>query len=196
QGEGTRPGAGSLASEATAHHRSTPDRTGGLSRRFVRPRPRDIEPTRNTMARQHPPTVLFAAGGTGGHIYPAIAVADALTEMVPDFRAVFVGTAHGLENEIVPRAGYPLELIDVRFLKGVSTLKKIKHAALLPRAAWQSWRLLRRYQPRLVLGAGGYASGPVTGIAALTRRPTAILEQNAIPGLTNRMLGRFVDRIF
>lgn len=143
------------------------------------------------------PTVLFAAGGTGGHIYPALAVADALCELVPGTRVAFVGTAHGLESHIVPRHGrYPLELIDVRFLKGVGALKTVKHLALLPRAGWQSWRLLRRYQPDLVVGAGGYASGPVVGMAALTGRCSAIMEQNAIPGLTNRVLSRFVRRIF
>lgn len=154
-------------------------------------------PTTRAVEGSRAPTVLFAAGGTGGHIYPALAVADAMTELVPGLQVVFVGTSHGLESHIVPRHGrYPLELIDVRFLKGVGPLKTLKHLALLPRSGWQSWRLLRRVRPGLVIGAGGYASGPVVGIAALTGRPTAILEQNAIPGLTNKLLGRFVDRVF
>ncbi|PJB34077.1 MAG: undecaprenyldiphospho-muramoylpentapeptide beta-N-acetylglucosaminyltransferase [Deltaproteobacteria bacterium CG_4_9_14_3_um_filter_63_12] len=142
------------------------------------------------------PTVLFAAGGTGGHIYPAIAVADAMRELEPSLEAIFVGTEYGLETQIVPKHGYTLETIDVRFLKGTSPLVKMKHLFLLPRSGWQSWRLLRKYRPSLVVGAGGYASGPVVGIAACTGRNTAILEQNAIPGLTNRLVGRFVDRVF
>ncbi|MDX9719705.1 MAG: undecaprenyldiphospho-muramoylpentapeptide beta-N-acetylglucosaminyltransferase [Myxococcota bacterium] len=140
--------------------------------------------------------IMLAAGGTGGHIFPAIAVADALVVQAPELRCVFVGTEYGLEKRLVSQAGYPLEFIDVRYLKGTSLATKFKHGALLPRAAWQCYKLLRKHKPGLVLGAGGYASGPLVAMASMMDIPTAIMEQNAIPGLTNRLLAGFVDKVF
>ncbi len=140
--------------------------------------------------------VLFAAGGTGGHIFPALAVAQAMQSLAPAVQVSFVGTRHGLESRLVPRYGFAVDYVDVRFLKGTRLLKKLKHMALLPRSAWQCWRLLRRLRPQVVIGAGGYVSGPLVAMASLMGIPTAIMEQNAIAGLTNRLLGPLVRRVF
>jgi UDP-N-acetylglucosamine--N-acetylmuramyl-(pentapeptide) pyrophosphoryl-undecaprenol N-acetylglucosamine transferase len=141
--------------------------------------------------------VLMAAGGTGGHIFPALSVADALKALDPSAAPVFVGAAQGLESKLVPAHGYPLELIRVQPLANArNPLVAAWRALGLSRSAAQSVRLLRRLKPALVIGAGGYASGPVTALAALACTPTAILEQNALPGLTNRLLARLVDQVF
>lgn len=139
--------------------------------------------------------VLIAGGGTGGHLFPGLAVAEALRADGAQVEVRFVGTRNGLEARLVPEHGYPLDLIDVAGIKGRG-LAGLRDALRLPGAALQSLRLLRRYRPDVVLGVGGYAAGPVVLLAALLRYPTAILEQNSVPGITNRALGRVVDRVF
>jgi UDP-N-acetylglucosamine--N-acetylmuramyl-(pentapeptide) pyrophosphoryl-undecaprenol N-acetylglucosamine transferase len=141
------------------------------------------------------PVLMIAGGGTGGHIYPAIAVAREWIVRDASRRAVFVGTSRGLETTIVPRAGFPLELISVAGLKGKSPLTLLKNVMKVPLGMIQSARILRRWKPAGVLGVGGYASGPVLLVAALLRYPTAIHEQNAFPGLTNRILAKIVRRV-
>ncbi|HEY7509340.1 MAG TPA: undecaprenyldiphospho-muramoylpentapeptide beta-N-acetylglucosaminyltransferase [Vicinamibacteria bacterium] len=143
-----------------------------------------------TMAR----TVLIAAGGTGGHLFPGIAVADELRRRDPQTRVVFAGTPRGLESRIVPRAGYELVLLPILPLKGIGPARTAKGVLALPRALWQAGALVRRYRPFAVLGVGGYAGGPVVLLAALQRVPTVILEPNAKPGFTNRVLKPFVRR--
>jgi UDP-N-acetylglucosamine--N-acetylmuramyl-(pentapeptide) pyrophosphoryl-undecaprenol N-acetylglucosamine transferase len=140
--------------------------------------------------------VLVAGGGTGGHVFPGIALAEEVVTRHPQNDAVFVGTARGLEARVVPQAGFPFELIEVRGLKGKGVLGALWNLLLLPRAFLQSWRVLRRWQPDVVVGVGGYASGPVVLAAAVLRIPTAVQEQNAFPGVTNRLLGRVVDAAF
>jgi UDP-N-acetylglucosamine--N-acetylmuramyl-(pentapeptide) pyrophosphoryl-undecaprenol N-acetylglucosamine transferase len=140
--------------------------------------------------------LLIAGGGTGGHLFPGIAMAEELTSRQPENDVVFVGTARGLEARAIPKAGYPLELIDVTGLKGKGAFGLLRGLLRLPRALLQSLRLLRRQRPDVVLGVGGYASGPVLLAAWLLRIPTAIQEQNAVPGITNRLLGRFVGAVF
>ena len=139
--------------------------------------------------------VLIAGGGTGGHLFPGLAVAEEVTRR--DERSVvgFVGTAQGIEARILPSEGHDLQLIDVIRLKGGGLLGWAKGLLMLPRAFWQSLSVLRRFRPDVVVGVGGYASGPVLLVAALTGRRTAVMEQNAVPGFTNRVLGRFVDRV-
>ncbi len=139
--------------------------------------------------------LMIAGGGTGGHIYPAIAIAREWIARDAARSAVFVGTARGLETSIVPKAGFPLELVSVAGLKGKSPLTFLKNASKVPLGLLQSVRLLRKWKPAAVLGVGGYASGPVLFVAALLRYPTAIHEQNAFPGLTNRILAKFVRRV-
>src|SRR5262249_9502676 len=137
-------------------------------------------------------TFLIAAGGTGGHLFPGIAVADELVRRDPATAVVFVGTPRGLESRIVPRAGYALELLPILPLNGVGLVRMLQGLAVLPRALLRSARLVRRLRPRAVLGVGGYAGGPVVLVAALLGVRTVILEPNAKPGFTNRVLGPFV----
>jgi UDP-N-acetylglucosamine--N-acetylmuramyl-(pentapeptide) pyrophosphoryl-undecaprenol N-acetylglucosamine transferase len=142
-----------------------------------------------------PLRLLIAGGGTGGHLYPGIAVAEEVTA-VPGGSVVFVGTERGLETKLVPQAGFPLELVKVSGLKRMGLRGLLAGLARLPRALVESRRILRRHRPDVVLGVGGYASGPLVLMAALSRYPTAIQEQNSFPGFTNRLLGHFVRRVF
>ncbi len=140
--------------------------------------------------------VMIAGGGTGGHVYPGVAVAEEILRRNPAAQVVFVGTERGLEATILPRLGYRLETITVSRLKGGGLWGRVKGLFRLPVGIFQSWRLLRRLEPQVVLGVGGYASGPALLAAWLTRRPTAIQEQNATPGMTNRFLGKLVRVVF
>ena len=134
----------------------------------------------------------MAGGGTGGHLYPGIAVARELLRRAPDSRVTFAGTARGIEARVVPREGFELDVIRSAGLKGKSLTARARGAALVPLGLVDAWRLLSRRRPHVVLGVGGYSSGPVVLAAALRRIPTMVLEQNAIPGLTNRVLARVV----
>jgi len=137
---------------------------------------------------------LIAAGGTGGHLYPGLAVADALRARDPETVVVFVGTPRGLEGRLVPAAGYPLELLPILPLNAVGLVRAVRGVLALPRAFYRALGLLRRLRPRAVLGVGGYAGGPIVLLAALLRVRTVILEPNAKPGFTNRLLLPFVGR--
>ena len=137
-------------------------------------------------------SVLIAGGGTGGHLYPGIAVARELMARVPDARVAFVGTAMGIEARVVPREGFELEVIRSAGLKGKSLAALVRGLRLLPMGGLDAWRVLARRRPAVVLGVGGYSSGPVVALAALRGIPTLLMEQNAMPGLTNRSLARFV----
>jgi UDP-N-acetylglucosamine--N-acetylmuramyl-(pentapeptide) pyrophosphoryl-undecaprenol N-acetylglucosamine transferase len=137
--------------------------------------------------------VIIAAGGTGGHIFPGVAIAREFRRRDPSAEILFVGTARGLETKIVPREGFDLELISVGALKGVSIFERIKSLAGLPMSFVATLRILRRFKPDLVIGVGGYSSGPAVLMAALSRIPTMVVEPNAMPGFTNRVLARFVD---
>ena len=132
--------------------------------------------------------ILIAGGGTGGHIIPALAIADELKAR-NGAEILFVGTARGLESRLVPQAGYPLELIRVGQLNRVSLATRLRTLVDLPMGFLQCVRLLRRFRPDVVIGVGGYASGPVMGAAILTRIPTLAFEPNAVPGLANRLIG-------
>lgn len=137
-------------------------------------------------------TLLIAAGGTGGHLFPGIAVADELRRRDPSVRVVFVGTPRGLESRLVPQAGYALELLPILPLNNVGLARMAKGLLALPRALFAAANLVRRLRPRAVLGIGGYAGGPVALVAALMGVRTVILEPNATPGFTNRVLRPFV----
>lgn len=137
-------------------------------------------------------TVIIAGGGTGGHIYPGIAIAQEFQKRHGNTRVTFVGTARGLESKIVPREGFNLELIEVAALKRVSFFGRIRALLLLPRSFVAACLLINKIRPRIVIGVGGYASGPVVLMASLMGVPTIIAEQNALPGFTNRMLARFI----
>jgi len=138
--------------------------------------------------------VLIAAGGTGGHIYPGIAVAKEILRRDSSSEVLFVGTAHGLETRLVPENGFQLSLIHSSGLKNVGILEKIKGLAVLPQSFMEARTLLREFRPHVVVGAGGYVSGPVLLMASIMGIPTLVMESNALPGFTNRQLARFVDK--
>jgi UDP-N-acetylglucosamine--N-acetylmuramyl-(pentapeptide) pyrophosphoryl-undecaprenol N-acetylglucosamine transferase len=137
--------------------------------------------------------LLVAAGGTGGHLYPAIAVARRFRELAEGAEVIFVGTARGLESSIVPSAGFPLELVRAAPLRGGSLLRKLRGVEGLLLGLIDSVRLLKRRDPQAVMGVGAYVSGTVLLAAALKGIPTLILEPNAEPGLANRALAPFID---
>jgi UDP-N-acetylglucosamine--N-acetylmuramyl-(pentapeptide) pyrophosphoryl-undecaprenol N-acetylglucosamine transferase len=140
--------------------------------------------------------LLVAGGGTGGHVFPGIALAEEVVTRHPQNDVVFVGTARGLEAAVVPQAGYPFERIEVQGLKGKGPWSVLQGLGLLPRALWRSLAILRAWRPDVVVGVGGYASGPVVLAAWLLRIPSAVQEQNAVAGLTNRVLGLVVKAVF
>jgi UDP-N-acetylglucosamine--N-acetylmuramyl-(pentapeptide) pyrophosphoryl-undecaprenol N-acetylglucosamine transferase len=136
--------------------------------------------------------VVIAGGGTGGHVYPGVAVARELQKRQPDAVVTFAGTARGLESRLIPKEGFELDVIRSVGLKGRSIGKVLGGLAVIPASLADAWALISRRRPSVVVGVGGYSSGPVVLVAALRRIPTMLLEQNAIPGLTNRSLARVV----
>jgi UDP-N-acetylglucosamine--N-acetylmuramyl-(pentapeptide) pyrophosphoryl-undecaprenol N-acetylglucosamine transferase len=138
--------------------------------------------------------VLIAAGGTGGHIYPGIAVAKEILRRDHESQVRFVGTARGLENRLVPQAGFELSIIDSAGLKNVGAIARLRGLLVLPKSLMGARNAIRDFLPDIVIGAGGYVSGPVVLTAALLRLPTLVMESNALPGWTNRVLARFVDK--
>lgn len=141
------------------------------------------------------PRVVIAGGGTGGHVFPAIAIARELRARLEGDEILMVGTERGIEMRAVPAAGFRLETIPVGGLRGKSLVRTALNASRLPRALLASWSVLRRHRPGVVIGVGGYASGPVVAAAALRRLPTLIHEQNLVPGSTNRWLAPFVGEV-
>lgn len=138
--------------------------------------------------------VLIAAGGTGGHIYPGIAVAKEIMRRDAASLVRFVGTARGLEKRVVPNAGFELSIIESAGLKNVGLAARLRGLLLLPKSFFAARRLIREFRPDIVVGAGGYVSGPVLLAASLMKAPTLVMESNALPGWTNRVLARFVDK--
>ena len=142
--------------------------------------------------RSNPLSVVIAGGGTGGHLYPGIAVARELQAERPDAQVWFAGTARGIESRVVPREGFELDTIRSGGLKGKSIAAIARGAALVPLGLIDAWRIVSARRPNVVIGVGGYSSGPVVLVAALRGVPTMVLEQNAVPGLTNRLVAPFV----
>ncbi|MBL9006193.1 MAG: undecaprenyldiphospho-muramoylpentapeptide beta-N-acetylglucosaminyltransferase [Myxococcales bacterium] len=140
-----------------------------------------------------PPHIVIAGGGTGGHLFPGVALADELAAR--GFAITFVGTARGIEARVIPTTPYALQLIDVAGLKRQGVLATLRSLFRVPLALLSALRILRRIRPVAVVGVGGYASGPLVLCAALSGIPSIVLEQNSIPGLTNKILGRFVRSV-
>jgi UDP-N-acetylglucosamine--N-acetylmuramyl-(pentapeptide) pyrophosphoryl-undecaprenol N-acetylglucosamine transferase len=138
--------------------------------------------------------VLIAAGGTGGHIYPGIAVAREVMSRNPQSTVKFVGTRRGLEARLVPQQGFEIEFIESAGLKNVGLMGRLRGLTLLPKSFIQASKLIRKFRPDVVVGAGGYVTGSVLLTASLMRVPTLVMESNALPGWTNRVLARFVDK--
>jgi len=144
--------------------------------------------------------VILSGGGTGGHIFPALAIADALKARNPGIEIHFVGASGTMETRLIPAAGYPLEVLPIRGLQRSLTARSVIRNLGLPlrlaQSYYKAWQLLRHFRPQVVVGVGGYASFPVVRMAAALGIPTALQEQNAYAGLSNRALGRQAKRIF
>lgn len=140
--------------------------------------------------------VLIAGGGTGGHLFPGVALAEEITTRQKGNQVLFVGTRRGIEARVLPELGYPLELIEVEGIKGRGLVGRLRGMARLPGALAACFRILSTFTPDVAIGVGGYASGPMIVAAWLRGVPTAVLEQNTVPGITNRILGRFVRAVF
>jgi UDP-N-acetylglucosamine--N-acetylmuramyl-(pentapeptide) pyrophosphoryl-undecaprenol N-acetylglucosamine transferase len=141
-----------------------------------------------------PLRIVIAGGGTGGHLYPGIAVARELLARHPDVQLSFAGTARGIEARVIPREGFALDFLRSAGLKGKGLGDRLRGAVLVPLGLMDAWGIVSKRRPHLVVGVGGYSSGPVVLAAALRGIPTMILEQNAVPGLTNRLLAKVVRR--
>jgi UDP-N-acetylglucosamine--N-acetylmuramyl-(pentapeptide) pyrophosphoryl-undecaprenol N-acetylglucosamine transferase len=139
-------------------------------------------------------SLLITGGGTGGHVFPALAVAREWLQR-GERSVVFVGTERGMESRLVPQAGMPLETIRAAGLKGIGGTKLLRNAAMLPAGAWDSERILRRHRFGAALGVGGYASGPMMLLAIMHRIPSVVFEPNVEPGFTNRVLAGLATRI-
>ncbi len=139
--------------------------------------------------------VVLTGGGTGGHIYPALAIGRYLRERYPGAEVLYVGTKQGLESELVPRAGFAYEFIEVQGLKRSLSLQAVKTAWLAIASTWTARRVLRRFRPQLVIGTGGYVVAPVVFAAYSLRIPAAILEMDVYAGLANRMASRVADTV-
>lgn len=135
---------------------------------------------------------ILAGGGTGGHVIPALAIAQVLQQQF-GAEVLFIGTARGIENRLVPAAGFRLHLVEVGALKNVSLATRLRTMFDLPRAVWEARRLLAAFRPSVVIGVGGYASGPAMMAAMLSRIPTVAFEPNVVPGFANRVVARFVS---
>ena len=140
-----------------------------------------------------PLRILIAGGGTGGHLFPGIAVAREVLRRQSDAVVTFAGTARGIESRVIPREGFSLDVLRSAGIKSTSLQARLRGLSLLPLSGLDAWRILSRRSPDVVIGVGGYSSGPVVLAAAARRIPTLLLEQNAVPGLTNRLLARVVS---
>jgi UDP-N-acetylglucosamine--N-acetylmuramyl-(pentapeptide) pyrophosphoryl-undecaprenol N-acetylglucosamine transferase len=144
------------------------------------------------MVYSHAMRAILAGGGTGGHVIPALAIANELQHSY-DCECLFIGTARGIENRLVPAAGFPLQLVRVGALKNVSLVTRAKTAFDLPRALWDASRMLNEFAPNVVIGVGGYASGPAMLAAVVKYVPTLAFEPNVVPGFANRIVAKFVS---
>lgn len=140
--------------------------------------------------------IVVAGGGTGGHLFPGIAVVEEMRRQGLDPEVTFIGTERGIEARILPKLGEAVRFLDIRPLKGRSARELVRSLGLLPTSGARAAQHLRELKPDLVIGVGGYAAGPVLAAAVAMRIPTAIMEQNAVAGLTNRLLARHVGRVY
>lgn len=140
--------------------------------------------------------LIMAGGGTGGHLFPGLAVAEEFRRRDEDVQILFVGSRWGIESRVVPQHAFAIEMLPVRGLKGRG-LKGLREGLVgVPQSIWRSLRIVGRFRPHCIIGLGGYASGPLLLAGAARRVRCAIMEQNVRPGLTNRVLGWIVDRVF
>ncbi|MHB8810344.1 MAG: undecaprenyldiphospho-muramoylpentapeptide beta-N-acetylglucosaminyltransferase [Desulfobulbaceae bacterium] len=140
--------------------------------------------------------VVVTGGGTGGHLFPGIALATGMQERIPGCQVLFIGTSRHLDQQALARYDFVLETIHCLGLKGMGLLHRLRSLLQLPFAVWEAAGILRRFRPQLVFGVGGYVTGPVLVAARVMGIPVCIHEQNSLPGLANRMVSRLADRIF
>ena len=139
--------------------------------------------------------LMISGGGTGGHIYPAVTIARAVAKLAGQCEVLFVGTKSGLEADIVPKEGFDFATIDVRGLERRVSWQNVRTLFTTAGSVFSSAGIIRKFKPDVVVGTGGYVCGPVLLAASLLKVPTIIQEQNVIPGITNKILARFVDKI-
>ena len=139
--------------------------------------------------------ILLSGGGTGGHVYPAIAIANKIKEEHPEAEILFVGTAKGIESEIVPKYGYKIETVTVQGFKRKIDLDNVKRVFKLFKGLEQSRKVVKKFKPDVVIGTGGYVSGPVLFNASMSKFPTVVHEQNSFPGVTNKILSKVVTKV-
>jgi UDP-N-acetylglucosamine--N-acetylmuramyl-(pentapeptide) pyrophosphoryl-undecaprenol N-acetylglucosamine transferase len=149
----------------------------------------------STDQKQQSLRVLISGGGTGGHVFPAIAIADAIRALSPEASIRFVGAKGKIEMEKVPQAGYPIDGLWISGFQRSLSLRNLLFPVKLMLSLWKAYRLVQRFKPQLVIGVGGYASGPVLEVATRLRIPTLIQEQNSYAGVTNRLLAHKVSKI-
>src|SRR2546421_2425605 len=137
--------------------------------------------------------VIIAGGGTGGHLFPGIAVAREIQRRDPASSLLFVGAEQGIETRIVPKEGFNLQTLPVGGIKGVGAVRQVRNLAGIAASVFKARQILQDFKPDAVIGVGGYASFPMLTAAVLAGSPRIIMEQNAIPGLANRVLGKWVD---
>ena len=140
--------------------------------------------------------VLIAGGGTGGHIYPAIAIAEKIKRKLPESQILFIGARQGMEKDLVPTRGFPIRLIDVKGFSRKNPLKNLDVAMTVFKSIRQVQEIIDEFKPDVAVGFGGYVSGPVIRTAAKSGVRTFIMEQNALPGLANQMAERYAEKVF
>lgn len=153
----------------------------------AKPRPNDVEPGFR---------LVIAGGGTGGHLFPGIALAQAFADRDARNRVLFINAGRSLEKRVLSRLGWPSRTIAIEGIKGRGRWRQLIAASKIPKAIWQSARILKQFKAHAVLGVGGYSAGPVVFAARRLGIATALHEQNQLPGATNRILGRMVDRVY
>lgn len=139
--------------------------------------------------------ILLSGGGTGGHIFPAVAIAKALKKRLKDVDILFVGAKGRMEMEKVPQAGFPIKGLWISGLQRRLDLKNLAFPFKLISSLWGASRIIRQFKPDIAIGTGGYASGPLLYVASRKKIPTLILEQNSYPGITNKLLGKTVNKV-
>ncbi len=140
--------------------------------------------------------LVVAGGGTGGHLFPGIAIAQAFVSRHPENEVLFVNAGRPLEKKVLSDLGWQQRAISIEGIKGRGRWSQIQAALKVPGAMWKAWRILRAFQADVVLSVGGYSAGPVAAVATLCGIPAVLHEQNRLPGVTNRILGRLVDRVY
>ncbi len=139
--------------------------------------------------------VIIAGGGTGGHLFPAVALGEEMIRERPEIDVLFVGTSAGLEAKWLPKSGYKYELFEMHGIRGHSAIERARASVEFARAVGLAFELVRRFRPGIIVSAGGYASASIGAAAILTRTPLVLMEQNTRPGLVNRTLSRFAKKI-